>query len=479
MTFVEKLAEIPIDMRDEVVRLLGKGDYDHEGHADCVLALYPNQFRFVATHGWYQWTGTHWDNELSAGTVSRAIVSTLATRRAVAAGEDEDHAKKLIGASRAQLHNVRGVKGMLENKIEVESSANTFDKLPDHLNVNNGTLDLRTGELSSHNQSDHLTYCLDIDYEKPAEGESPYPETWLNFLDSVGFDKPMVDFLQLSIGYTLTGRTTERAMWYLHGPPASGKSTIGEVLLRLLGGKPLATGVSFKTFTSERYGDTQMFDMAPLKPARLIVASESGRYEKINESVMKAITGGEVVRCAFKGKDHFEYFPQFKIWLTSNFPPIMDVDDDAAWDRVKLIHMPKSFLGMEDKGLKAALTSPRLLQAMLPWAVEGAMKWYALGVGGLATPAFIRDATQSARRELDTVGMFIEEKCVTGDIDEHWVIGEVLHSQYVQFCEAQGHKHKQRRSFTQSLENKGFPSGPRRIGKGSARVYKGINLANG
>ena len=104
---------------------------------------------------------------------------------------------------------------------------------------------------------------------------------------------------------------------------------------------------------------------------------------------------GDWVRCAFKHRDHFEYRPQFKIWLVSNHPVNADVDDDAAWYRLKVIEFPNSFVGREDKTLKERMKSPENLKAVLAWAIQGAIMWYGLGAQGLQTPPEIEQATST------------------------------------------------------------------------------------
>ena len=218
----------------------------------------------------------------------------------------------------------------------------------------------------------------------------------------------VADGLQLAVGYALTGHTREEVLFYLYGPPRAGKGAFTEALLALLG-SPLAKEINFGTFTAQRTGDTQNFDLAPLKPCRLVAASESNSYERFNEAKVKGITGGNEIYCAFKHKEHFNYRPQFKVWLSSNQPVNADPDDDAVWARVRLIEFPHSHLGTEDKTLKQRLRSPAVLEGVLAWAVQGARRWYELGSKGLSEPASSVALKQQQRETIDAVGMWVEE----------------------------------------------------------------------
>lgn len=113
-----------------------------------------------------------------------------------------------------------------------------------------------------------------------------------------------MDWLQMAVGYSLTGHTREEVLFYLYGPPRSGKGTLTEMILALLG-SPLAKEVNFATFTAQRSGDSQNFDLAPLKPCRTVLASESNAYERFNKAKVKMLTGGNEVYCAFKHQTHF------------------------------------------------------------------------------------------------------------------------------------------------------------------------------
>ncbi len=125
------------------------------------------------------------------------------------------------------------------------------------------------------------------------------------------------------------------------------------------------------SFTAKREADAQNFDLAELKSARLVIASESNRYQSLNPAKIKQITGGNDIRAAFKHRDMFSYRPQFKVWLVSNHEVNGDPDDDALWGRMQVLTFPRSHLGEEDTELKQRLRRPGNLQGVLRWAVEG------------------------------------------------------------------------------------------------------------
>jgi putative DNA primase/helicase len=276
--------------------ILTRADASDEGNARCVVALYPNQFLFCEAFGWMAHRETHWGRELAESQLDRAIVTTLQKRRFAAIEKDREG---IVKTTRATATNVRNAKYLVQSLIP--ASVSDFDSFPNLLNCKNGVLDLRTGNLVAHQPGQRFTYCLPIEYDPEAD----YSEWRALLLEWTGGDVQVVDFLQSAIGYTLTGHTSEECLFYLHGPTRSGKGTFSETLLAMLGKEPLATGVDFSTFTMDRSHDSQNFDLAGLKPCRLVMASESSKYSSLNVARVKSLTGGDEVRCAFKRKDHF------------------------------------------------------------------------------------------------------------------------------------------------------------------------------
>ena len=428
---------------------------DDEGNAQATLVLFPDRIVHCSAFGWMWYTGTHWTTEQAEAQVNRAIVETLKARGQLAfASATKDSPKKaLIQASALSAQRKNSARNQLKDIVSV--SHDQFDKGLDRINCKNGVVDLRTGEMSEHEPTDFFTYCLPVDYDPHAKSEA-----WLSFLHSVvGGEDAVLSFVQQAVGYTLSGRTNEECFFYLQGPTRSGKGTFTSVLLALLGGR-LASGVDFTSFTSTRKGDTQNFDLAGLTACRFVAAAESERFQKINAAKIKQITGNDPIRCAHKGRPHFTYQPQFKIWLSSNFSINMDVDDDAAWGRVHVIRFPNSYYGKEDKALKERLCNLDSLKGVLAWAVEGAKVWYE-SERGLNAPRAVVQAGREDRQELDYVQQFLDEhyevitdKNIAKELNA-WVLPSDVYLEYKEWAESEGVPLKTHALFTQALKAKG------------------------
>lgn len=430
-----------------------------EGNAQCVLADNPNKFLYCPAFGWMRFVGTHWATGLTESTLERTIVETLRKRRNAAWGTpienpDSEKGLELIRrAAKPSASNVRNCKMLFKSLVPV--GVEEFDRSPDELNCANGILDLRTGELAQQTPSRRFSYCLPINYNPNAD-RTP----WTEFLsEAVGDDQGVMDFLQQAIGYSLTGHTREELMFYIYGPARAGKGVFTETLLAMLGGAPLATEVNIEMFLVKRGGSSQNFDLAGLKSTRFIAASETGKGTWMNSSRLKSFTGGNDVRCANKYQSFFTYRPQFKIWLTSNWQPQLDPDDTAAWGRVQVVNFPKSYLKHEDKTLKGRMRSPEVLEGILAWAVEGAMKWYGLPKGGLRTPEAVEVEIKHARDLLDWVAKWLEDRIVDTGRDEDLLFAADYYPDYKDWALERGAPVKKQSGLNKALRSKGFRIG--------------------
>ncbi len=438
---------------------------DDEGNAQCLHRLYANKFLHTAAYGWMYNTGKHWESQHGEKILERAIVDTLKQRRKAAVDAEKE---SIVKVTRPDAKRIQATKFNYSSIPAVLADAGDFDNSPYLLNCDNGVVDLRTGQLSPHGPDNRFAYCLPTQYDPTADTSE-----WHTFLAQVAPGAGMDEYLQQCVGYSITGDTREECLFYIHGPTRSGKGTFINAILEMLGGSscPLARGTSFNTFTAKRDGDNQNFDLAPLKACRFVSASESDKFERMNEAKVKAITGNDPITASFKHKTPFTYIPQYKIWLVSNHPVNGDVDDDAFWNRVRVIEFPNSFAGTEDTTLKQRMCHPDNLRAVLAWAVEGARLWYA--GKRLTTPATVKAATQAQRDKLDYVGQWLDECCERG---QGWTATGAVYPNYERWCIANGVTQKKQKSLTEALQRKGLGYAIKKVEGKTIRVIEGISL---
>lgn len=443
-----------------------------EGNAQAVLLLHGDEYLYTNELGWLWYNGKHWGGKGSDEHLNRAIVATLIERRTQGVAAELE---PIVQATKPSAANVRNCKYMLQSLLWI--SIDDFDFDSDLLNCTNGVVNLETGELAPHDHTQHFTYCINTAYD-PQVDDTQWANWVYNTLTPAGCDDDgryadLAAWLQMAVGYSLTGHTHEQCLFYLQGPPRAGKGVFLQTLDKMLG-CPLSSGVDFDTFTDKRGGDNQNFDLAPLKACRLITASESKRTTMLNAQRVKSITGADPVYCAHKRKDFFSYTPQYKIWLASNFKVMAQADDDALWSRLRIINFPNSHLGNEDFGLEARLWNDR--KGILKWAIDGAKSWYrhkAKNIG-LGRPDIITNTVQTHRDENDTVAQFIDDCCIIGP--DQYTVGAQLTTTYRDWCNENGFPALGGRRLGEALRRKGYTHKQKKVASKNAKCWTGLGL---
>ena len=330
--------------------------------------------------------------------------------------------------------------------------------------VLNGVVELRTETMRPAEREDYITKQGHVDYDP--EAECP---RWKQFLYQVmGEDRDLVTYLQMAVGYTLTGITREQAVFILHGTGANGRSTFLEVLEQLLG--DYSKSVASETLMTQRGRSSSgpNEDIARLKGARLAATGETEEGQILAEALLKRMTGEDtlVARLPY-AKNSFEFRPQFKVWVAANHKPIVRGDDHAIWRRIHLIPFEQTFEGnAQDKRLKQKLLAE--LPGILNWAIEGCLLWQKQG---LVQPAHIKSATMEYRDEMDLLAEWIESCCSIGP-NESATVGN-LYQSYNGWCIANWVKPMERRVFGRKLKSRGFQGAK----SGGQRGYRGIGLS--
>lgn len=152
-------------------------------------------------------------------------------------------------------------------------------------------------------------------------------------------------------------------------------------------------------------------DIADLRGARFAMSSEAGEGQKLDEAGLKGITqGAGVIKTARKYESHIQFAESHKLFVDSNFKPIVKSTDNSIWNRILLIPFERV---VPDEEIDRELLVKLLAEGpgILAWAVRGATRWYESGKQ-LPRPAEVRSAVGEYREEMDTVGAFLTERCV-------------------------------------------------------------------
>jgi putative DNA primase/helicase len=277
-------------------------------------------------------------------------------------------------------------------------------------NVQNGTIDLNTGELKPHNPLDNITKISPVIYD--ASADCPLWDKFM--LEAMCGDQEMVDFLATASGYSLTGDTRIQAMFFNHGDGENGKGVFLETLAYIIGEYSYTS--AFDTFVYHEKGNRDVrSDLAALVGVRFLCAEESSEGHRLDEALIKQLTGENTVTTRFLYQDEFSYKPNFKIWMSSNFRPSIRTTDWGTWRRVKMI--PWNFrvtAANRDEQLKSKLR--REAPGILNWMLRGLGRYVDAGYR-MTYPEIVERATSEYRISQDIVGQFVNAKCeLTGKI---------------------------------------------------------------
>jgi putative DNA primase/helicase len=396
--------------------------------------------------GWHLWDGKRWKrDEDDAGILRLAESCTLKIADAASTIADLDERKRLL-AFAITLRKRRTLENLValsrRNQMVAIGDPETFDADGWLLNIANGTVDLRTGELLSHDRRNLLTNIVDIDYDP----EATCPR-WERFLDEIfAGSTETIDFVQRAIGYSLTGSNREHAIFVLWGAGANGKSTLLSILADVLGDYGLTAAPS--TFMERQAGGATN-DLAALRGARFVSTIETGERASLAENFVKAVTGGDRISARYLYQEYFSFEPVFKVFLATNHKPVIKGTDEGIWRRIRLIPFTQRFEGAnDDHALRQKLEAE--LPGILAWAVRGCLAWQARG---LTPPATVKNATATYRTEMDTFAGFLE----TCDLDDTATVGATeLYQSYRAWAEGSGERPVSQRWFGLRLGERGF-----------------------
>ncbi|OKI19270.1 phage/plasmid primase, P4 family [Streptomyces sp. CB03911] len=346
--------------------------------------------RYAPGLGFLVWDGTIW----TSGT--DAVRRSLHRMGAEMIAEGSDFERRLALKALTNRH-IDGILKELPSVPGVPAQPSDFDADPELLSVGNGTLNLRTGVLRPHAPSDMITRRLDVAYV--ADAQAP---RWDQFLTEVFPHHPdLPGYNQRLVGYGITGSTREQCFVFHFGEGANGKSVYLDVLSDVFRGITQAT--EFSTFEQRTAVGQASPELARLRGARLVHASETEKYARLAESLIKQLTGGDPVTVRFLHQNPFSYTPSFLLQVAGNYKPAILSQDHGIWRRVKLIPWEARFRGAEaDRSLPGKLKAEA--EGILAWAVRGAQEWYA---HGLNEPATVVSATADFRESEDRLAEFI------------------------------------------------------------------------
>ncbi|MBA2882078.1 putative DNA primase/helicase [Desulfosalsimonas propionicica] len=434
------------------------------GNAERLVYHFGDKIRYChAWKTWFIWDGCRWcpDETNRIREFAKQTVRLIYHE----AKKTEDDSKRQALAKHAvsseSESRIRSMVSLAQSDNQVAIKPDEFDCDRFLFNCLNGTLDLRTGRLFPHRKENYITKLAKIHFD-------PYAKCpqWMSFLNRI-MDKNanLIEFLKRAVGYSLTGDVSEQCLFIFFGSGANGKSTFLRTIDMLMGdyGQQTAT----ETLLVKQKGAIPN-DIARLKGSRFITASEAEAEQRLAESLIKQMTGGDIISARFLHQEWFDFEPTYKIFLGTNHKPVIKGTDYAIWRRIKLVPFEVTIPENERDG-KLLDKLRDELSGILSWAIQGCMEWQNSGLG---IPQEVSAATDEYKNEMDIISDFINECCIESPGSR--VLFRDLYQAYKNWCDENGDYPLKKNAFSRRLREKGYVQA--RIGNSGAKGWKGISL---
>ena len=435
MDFLEQHPEF--EQHDDFRPLL-RFDGDNDGNAAMLFEYMDgNAFFCKEQESWYVYRNGCWvcDNrkqEIKA--CARELYSELkATVKAVTKESygDKDERKKAEACLERKIKGL-GNEGSRSSIIAYAQSyrdymisENQLDVHNELLAAGNGIINLRTGKLLPFDRQKYITRRTEVNYNPDA----PEPKEFLKFMDDASCgNSEWVSYMQLCLGYCITGCTDQEAFFVMHGETGqNGKSTLFDKVLGPMFPQHIKT-LSGGALQKKSDLNAHNSSLAQAKYYRMVITNENDDDFRLDEQLVKAIASGESpnVRDIHKGVD--SYRPHYKIVFCCNFVPKFNWLSRAIRRRLCLLPWLK-YVSEEqrDNKLPQKLWAER--EGILKWLVEGAMRSFKEDLKK-QKPQCIRDYEEAMFRADDPLYAFTQDEIDVTSNPEDTVQAKSLFNAY-------------------------------------------------
>ncbi|MFF1548728.1 phage/plasmid primase, P4 family [Streptomyces sp. NPDC058291] len=452
---------------------------DDIGNAERLVDHYGAEIRYtVDAEQWVTYEDGRWSFKGGATRVWQRVIRTIDTLPGTEAqaysgvpgrgpkGEALPSPREKFlqwAASQRMRPKLAAMREIAQGHPSLHCFMSDFDRSEMLLNVGNGVIDLRTGQRMDHDPGLFLMQQSPIPFDPDAKAPM-----WEEFLASVMPDEERREYLARVVGYTLSGSTEEQVMFIHHGDGQNGKGVFMRVVTAILG--DYAQSVPRSTLMAKQ-NEGIPNDVARMMGKRLLSTTETSAGKKLDDELVKQLTGEDTVSARFLNKEFFDFRPVGKIHLVTNYLPTVGGGhgiarrlQDIGWD---VIVPPEKRIKKYDEKILAAEAS-----GVLNWAIQGCLKWQE---NGLAVPAAVQEKTKEHLAKSDPLLMWRDDYTRPAESTAYTETG-VLFASYKQWCQAGSIREMSIRAFGEALQEKGYQRGNHPTNRRS--VIYGLQLAS-
>lgn len=440
-------------MLENLKKLTPEEKYSHNdiGMSELFADMFKSQLRYNTTaKHWYCFNGKVWKEDAEAMIARQKMKELSKTLFAyIPYIKDEDKKETYLKHIKT-LGNYNTRKKILEDsQSKMFISQTDFDKNKNLFNCQNGTLNLKTFEFKEHNPDELLSKISNVVYDPKATCSR-----FKRFMNEIMFfNKNIIDFLQKILGYSITAETLLETCFILYGKTTrNGKGTLMDTILHMLGDYGM-TAVP-ETLAVKKWKDSTKAsgDIARLNGCRFVNISEPPHDMIIDSALLKTLTGRDKITARFLNQNEFEFYPMFKLFINTNYLPIINDDTVFKSNRINVITFDRHFKKEEqDPKLKDKLKERNELAGIFNWCLVGLKNFYE---EGLSTPEEIKIATAEYENKNDKIAKFFNEELVKNSKKN--VSCSNTYSKYIGWCDKNKLPSLSKGEFMQYLKDKKY-----------------------
>lgn len=407
--------------------------FDDTGNAQRFIDMFGDKIRFnYNDNRWMIYDKIKWSYDIIGyiwDLIDKAMESMKSEERYYE-NYDAENGTEILKEFRKHMKKSRNknTKNALEKEAQhyVPITPNSLDHNRRKLNTPTGIIDLENFEVTPNDPLEYFTKSTAVGIKEGAKCP-----LWIEFLNDIfDGDKDLISYIQKAVGYSLSGLTDEQCAFFCYGTGNNGKSTFLDIIRCILG--DYASNIQPETLMVRNTNSSANSDIARLKGARFVTSVEPNEGLRLNEGLLKQLTGDDMVTARKLYAEEFEFKPEFKLWMATNHKPVIRGTDTGIWRRIHLIPFTVNIPAEKvDRKLKDKLMQE--LDGIFLWCLEGLKRYNA---EGLSKPSAVIKAVEQYRGEMDTISKFLDECTVSAPC--RCVKARDLYNVYSRWCEENG-----------------------------------------
>lgn len=438
-----------------------KYDLNDTGNAHRFIDMFGDILRYnVDNKIWMIWNGNYWQYDITESV--KNYIEILAERMLYESSNIADVQERIRMIKNIEhIYSSAGKESLLKEARHLTGIPVTnedLDKDKYLICTESGTINLQTADIQNNDRSNMISMTTGCKIDLLHE-----PTRFIKFLNEMfEGNQNLINYVHKALGYSMTDSAREQIMFILHGDGNNGKSLLLDIIKNALG----SYGITSKPqlLTESNFGSQNSEEIARLKGKRFVAVEEIKEGDKLDEQLVKSLTSGignQVAR--FLYGNSFEFPFKGKIWMATNYEPVIRGTDKGIWRRIIKIPVTADFTGREDKDLRDKLILE--LPQILGWMFKGYQLY--LKEGLQITPE-IQKAVNAYKEDMDIVAQWINEYCECKP--DYFERANTLYDSFRAFCQRRDQR------TTQTLFGRNLGKKFKKYNSGSGIVYIGIRL---